>query len=256
MSVILLFIVLFGISYFLLNVVPKIPTWLKIRKASELILNKEYEKGLEVFEKAAKSKRMKPFTKIRYAFVELKYGDIAKAKKQISLILNDRTLKPRERYEAKSVWALIVLTEGDIEQTEELCEELYKNYLNTDVYCTLGYIYNKLRSPGEAVRFNLEAYDYNSDKAVIADNLGQAYYLNGQADEAEKIYKAKEGENPEFPEFWYNYALVEKALGDNGSALRLAKTALEKEFHHLTTVTREEVSALIKELEGNDTDAG
>lgn len=247
------FILVFIFFYIFFNIVPKIPSNRAVSKGTDLILKKEYEKGLEYFGKGAMSKKAKDFTKIRYAFLELKFGDIKKAKKVISGLLNSNMLKRGDRYEAKSVWALICFIEGDNEQCEEVCGELYKNYLNTDVYCTLGYIYNITKSPEEAVSFNLEAYDYNSDKPVIADNLGQAYYLNGDLEKAYELYEKTMGKNPDFPEFYYNFALVLKNMGDKKRAVEMLDKALEKEYHNLTTVKKEQVCQLKRELtEGNE----
>lgn len=245
---IIYFILVFIFFYFLFNILPAMPSANAVKKGTELILRKDYEKGLEFFEKGAMSKKAKAFTKIRYAFLELKFGDIRKARKVISSLLMNNKLSRGDRYEAKSVWALICFIEGDKEQCEEVCGELYKNYLNTDVYCTLGYIYNLTRTPEEAVRFNLEAYDYNPDKAVICDNLGQAYYLNGENERALELYESNEGKNPDFPEFYYNYALVLIKAGNKEKAASVIETGLSKEFHNLTTVKREQLEELKKEL--------
>jgi len=222
-----------------------------IKKGTELILKKQYKEGLIWFEKGAMSKKIKPFTKIRYAFLELKYGDMAKAKKVISLIINDSFVDKKVKYEAKAVWALIAFMEGDIEEATEVCDMLYKNYKNTDVYCTMGYIYNLSKSPEEAVSFNLEAYEYNPDKAVIADNLGQAYYLSGKLDEASEIYEKVMEKNPNFPEAYYNYALVLIKKGNNAEAIKMLEKALEQEFHNLTTISSEKIEETLFELTSN-----
>ena len=120
------------------------------------------------------------------------------------------------------------------------------------MYCTLGYIYNILKTPEEAIAFNKEAYEYNPDKAVIMDNLGQSYYLNGDYDEAEKLYEKIMETNPKFPEAYYNYANVLIKKGDNEKAKEMLKEALTKEFHNLTTVSLTKVKETLDLLEGND----
>lgn len=250
--IILYFIIVFIFFYIVFNVLPKMPSTSNINKGTKLILKKEYEEGLKYFEKGAMSKKAKVFTKIRYAFLELKFGDIKKAKKVISLILNDAFVDKKMKYEAKSVWSLIVFLEGDIEQTEEVCDELYNNYKNTDVYCTLGLIYNMTKAPADAVKFNEEAYGYNPEKAVIADNLGQAYYLNGEYEKAEDIYNKVMEMKPVFPEAYYNYALLLIKLGRNEEAKEMLEEALKKEFHNLTTVPAEKIKEVLASLEGNE----
>jgi len=248
----ILFVVLvFLFFYVVFNYLPKLVPGMHIKKGTELILKKQYKEGLIWFEKGAMSKKIKPFTKIRYAFLELKYGDMAKAKKVISLIINDSFVDKKVKYEAKAVWALIAFMEGDIEEATEVCDMLYKNYKNTDVYCTMGYIYNLSKSPEEAVSFNLEAYEYNPDKDVIADNLGQAYYLSGKLDEASEIYEKVMEKNPNFPEAYYNYALVLIKKGNNAEAIKMLEKALEQEFHNLTTISSEKIEETLFELTSN-----
>ena len=99
---------------------------------------------------------------------------------------------------------------------------------------------------------NKEAYEYNPDKAVIADNLGQAYYLNGDYEEAKELYVKIMEKNPNFPEAYYNYALVLIKTGDNKKAKEMLNEALTKEFHNLTTVSLTKVKETLDSLEGND----
>lgn len=247
--IIICFLLVFAFFYFLFNILPKIGPYLNIKKGTKLILEKNYTEGIKYFKKGALNKRIKPYTKIRYAFLELKYGDIKEAKRVISLIINDPLVNKKMKYEAKGVWALIAFLEGDLEQAEEVCSDLYKNYKNTDVYCTLGYVYNVLKTPAEAIEFNKEAREYNPDKAVISDNLGQAYYLNGDYDEAENLYETIMENPPEFPEAYYNYALVLIEKGKSEKAKEMLEKALTKEFHNLTTITKEQV---LEKLEGNE----
>lgn len=250
--IILFAILVFLFFYVVFNYLPKLRPALLVKKGTELILNGNHKEGLEFFAKGAMSPKMKPYTKVRYAFLELKYGELKKAKKVISLIINDSFADRKVKCEAKGVWALISYMEGDMEQALEVCDFLYKNYKNTDVYCTMGYIYNLAKSPEEAVTFNLEAYGYNPDKAVISDNLGQAYYLNGEYEKAEELYEKIMKNPPNFPEAYYNYALVLMKKGDNEKATQMLKEALNKEFHNLTTVSYDAVSDTLKSLEGNE----
>lgn len=248
------FLLVFAFFYVVFNLLPKLVPALNIRKGTKLILEKNYEEGLKYFKKGAMHKRIKPYTKLRYAFLELKYGDIKEAKKIISLIINDAFVDKKIKYEAKGVWALIAFIEGDLDEAQEVADNLYKkNYRTTDVYCTLGYIYNVVKTPEQAIEFNKEAMEYNPDKAVIKDNLAQAYYLNGDYDMAERLSKEVVDTSPRFPEGYYNYALVLMKKGDRKKAKEMLNEALTKEFHNLTTITKEQVLNL---LEGNESDVG
>lgn len=240
-SLILLFIVFFIVF----NIIPKYP-YLYVSKGTKLITEGNLEDGLKLFEKGASSRNVDYMTKIRYVFTELKLGSIEKAKAKISYILSEKKLPSGMKYEAKAVFALILFKEGSLDEAKELMLEVYENYKNTNMYCTLGYLFNILEVPETAVKFNLEAYEYNKDHNTILDNLGQAYYLNGEYEKAEEIYEKLIEKSPAFPEPYYNYALVLIKKGDKEYAKELLEEALTKPFNNLTTVTKEEINMKLK----------
>ncbi|MBR4893535.1 MAG: tetratricopeptide repeat protein [Clostridia bacterium] len=240
------FILVFILFFILLNVVPKYK-YLYILKASSLIGEGKLEEGLRLFEKAAYHKKIDFMTKLRYAFCELKYGDIKKAKKMVMWILNEKITR-NVYYEAKAINALILFKEGEIEEAKEAMTTVYENYKNTNMYCTLGYLFNILETSENAVNFNKEAYEYNSDHNTILDNLGQSYYLNDEIDEAYKVYETLIEKEPAFPEAYYNFALVLIKRGENERAKEMLETALTKEFHKLTTITKEETENILHNL--------
>ena len=245
------FLLLFILCFIVFNIIPKYP-YLKVSKATGLINEGKIEEGLELFSKVLKNKNVDYMTKIRYVFTELKFGDLKKAKESISYILAEPKLPRGMRYEAKAVFALILYKEGSLDDAKELMSDVYENYKNTNMYCTLGYLYNVLETSEEAVRFNLEAYEFNSTHHTVMDNLGQAYYLNGEYDKAEEMYKELIEKNPAFPEPYYNYALVLIKKGDLEYANELMSEALAKPFNNLTTVTKEEIKIQIERINPNE----
>ena len=95
---------------------------------------------------------------------------------------------------------------------------------------------------------NEEAYEYNSDDAVICDNYGLYLMRKNNYDEALKVYeKALESER-NFPEIYYNYALVLIEKGEKEKARENLEKALEKPFFNNTTVKKEAVEAAISDL--------
>lgn len=238
------FIVVFIIFFILMNLVPRYK-YIYISKGTKLIEAGEVEKGLELFHKGCQSKKVDYMTKIRYAFTELKFGDLKKAKQMLMIVLNEK-IPNNIRYEAKSIYALILYKEGQPEDAKEVMLEVYENYKNTNMFCTLGYLFNILESPENAVKFNEEAYEYNSDHNVIIDNLGQSYYLNGENEKATEIYEELMEKEPKFPEAYFNYGLVLLKNGKDSLAQEMFNKALEKPFNNLTTITKEEVERYIR----------
>lgn len=240
------FILAFILFYILFNLVPKYK-YLYVAKGTKLITEGKIREGLLLFEKGAYGSKTDYMTKLRYAFCELKFGDMKKAKKMIMRILGDK-IPLNIKCEAKSVYAIILYKEGDLEDAKETMLWVYDNYKNTNMYCTLGYLFNILESPENAVKFNEEAYEYNGDKDVILDNLGQSYYLLGENEKALKIYEEFIDKEPSFPEAYYNYALVLLKAGDKDRAREMLTAALTKKYHNLTTITKEDVQNVLDQL--------
>lgn len=240
------FILVFVLFFLLFNIIPKYK-YLYVLKGTNLITEGNVEKGLLMFEKGIDSNKVDYMTKIRYAFLELKFGDIKKAKRTILRILSEK-IPNAVRYEAKAIFAIVLFKEGDSEEAKETMLSVYENYKNTNMYCTLGYLFNILETPENAVKFNEEAYEYNNDHAVILDNLGQAYYLLNENKKALNIYEEVMSKEPNFPEAYYNFALVLLKEGEKEEARKMLDKALTKPFHNLTTVTKEEVETKLVKI--------
>ena len=234
------FILVFIGFFILFNVIPKYP-YLFVIKAIKKIDEGKHKEGLLLYRKVLKKKKIDGMTKIRYAFLEIKYGEIENAKEELNKLLADLKLPFATKYEAKAVYALVLYKEKNFEEAKELMLEVYENYKNTNMYCTLGYLFNILEKPDVAVNFNKEAYDFNSLHNTILDNLGQAYYLNGELEKAKEIYENLIDKSPAFPEAYYNYGLVLLKTEDKELANEMFERALAKPFNNLTTVTKEEI---------------
>ncbi len=214
-----------------------------------MIANGQVAEGLKAFRKACDHKKIAPFTKVRYAFTELKLGDLAEAKKMLMRLGADKSVPANIKYEAKAVFALVLYKEGNLQEAKEVMNEVYENYKTTNVYCTLGYLYNILNDPKEAVRFSEEAMEYNNEHPVLLDNYGQALYLDGQYDKALELYEQLMEKKPAFPEAYHNYALVLLKKGDRETAIEMLEKAANCAFNNLSTVSKEEVDRLLQELE-------
>ena len=248
MNPFVLLISLFLFFFILFNVVPKFP-YLFIWRATKMISKGQVEKGLEAFRKACRYKKIAPFTKVRYAFTELKLGDVQKARQMLLQVSADPKIPVNVKYEAKAVFALVLYKEGNLGEAKEVMDEVYENYKTTNVYCTLGYLYNILNDPQDAVKFSEEAMEYNDEHPVLMDNYGQALYLDGQYDKALELYEKLMTKKPNFPEAYYNYALVLQKKGDYTNAFEALCKAVKCPFNNLSTVSKEEVCSLLNEME-------
>lgn len=206
------------------------------------------EEAIKWFDKAYKSGSAKPMTVTSYAYLLLKCGNITEAEKILNEQMN-KLLSNEEKMNVKSNLALVLWKKGQLDEAVNMLEEVFSNYKTTTIYGSLGYLLILKGDLNKALEFNLEAYEYNSSNAVIQDNLGQTYFLMGEYDKSQEIYEKLVSTNPSFPEAYYNYGLLMKQKGELNKALELMKKALEYKFSFLSTVSREEVEAEIKNIE-------
>jgi len=204
--------------------------------------------ALKWFKKAHETKRAGARISVSYAYILLKNGDLAASEDILRQVINSSPRAEDVPY-IKSILALVLWKKGELDNAVDMLEEVIKTYKTTSVYGSLGYLLILQGDLEKALKFNLEAYDYNSSDKIIQDNLAQNYYLLGMYDKAEEIYKPLLESNPSFPEPYYNYGLLLEKTGETGRALEFIKKALDYKFTYLSSITREEVESKIREIE-------
>ncbi|MGI6669947.1 MAG: tetratricopeptide repeat protein [Acetivibrionales bacterium] len=206
--------------------------------------------ALKWFKKAHETKRTGAGTRISvsYAYILLKNGDLSASDDILQQVMNSSPAVEDVPY-IKSILALVLWKKGELDNAVEMLEEVIKTYKTTSVYGSLGYLLILKGDLEKALKFNLEAYDYNSSDKIIQDNLAQNYYLLGMYDKAEEIYKPLLESGPSFPEPYYNYGLLLEKVGKAAQALEYMKKAMNYKFTYLSSITREEVESKIREIE-------
>jgi tetratricopeptide (TPR) repeat protein len=208
------------------------------------------EKSLTWFERAYKTGVAKPQTVASYAYLLLKSGKIQEAENILEILLR-LNLSEDNRMMAKSNMALVQWKKGYLDEAIATLEEVIKVYETSNIYGSLGYMLIQRGNLDKALEFNLKAYDYNSENAIILDNLGQVYYLKQDYDKAHELYEKLMAKEPSFPEAYYNYALLLKAKGEYEKALEKAEKALNYKLSFLSTIQKDDIDILINELKNH-----
>ncbi len=206
------------------------------------------DEAVKWFGKAYATKKAGVRNSVSYAYILLRKGELAKADEIMQQIFKENKKSPEFPY-IKSILALVLWKKGELDASIEILEEVIKVYKTTSVYGSLGYLMILKGDLEKALQFNLEAYDYNSSDKIIQDNLGQNYYLLGDYEKANEIYKPLIDKAPGFPEPYYGYSLLLLATGQKDEALEYMKKALGYKFSFLSTISREEIEEKIKGLE-------
>lgn len=209
----------------------------------------EFEKSFAWFERGY-NHGMTVKQKVTYAYYLLREGRTDRSEEVLNTILAFSGCSKEEKYLAKSHHALVLMkTNREAEALEELLE-IFPHYKNSTIYGSIGYLHIIASDIETAEKFNLEAYDYNSDDKVILDNMVQLYNKKGDYETAFSYAEKVMEKNPAFIEAYYNAAVAAKAVGK----IDLAKEYLEKtkdlQTSFLSSVTHEDAEKLLEELNG------
>ena len=205
------------------------------------------EPALKWFKRAYEDKKSGVKPAISYAYLLLKNAELEKSEEILKKLLKDYP-NAEEVHSVKSNLALVLWKKGELEAATNMLEEVIASYKTTSIYGSLGYLLLLSGDLEKALQFNLEAHEYNSSDKIILDNLGQNYYLLGMYDKSAEIYESLVKKSPAFPEPYYNYGLLLEKQGEPEQALEMMKTALDSKFSYLSSITKEDVEAKIKEL--------
>jgi len=210
---------------------------------------KNYDKAMELYEKAYNSKNRKFTVDISYAQALMRMGKPDKALEIINAILGLRITKEL-RTSAKMTRCMINYKLGEFQEAYEEASEMFEDGFRTsNMYCLVGLLMLALDKPiDETMRFCEEAYDYDSDNRDNVDNLIVCCLKTGDYKRAAELAEGIVEEHPLFVEGWYHGALALKGLGNRAKALEYANKIEGCNRTFMTTVSEEEVQKLIKEL--------
>ncbi len=215
--------------------------------ANVQFLKGENEKSLKTFEIADKIGTLSPKNLWAYGYMLLREGKLERAR----TVLTRASLsvsKPAIKNPIKSLLALVEWKEGNLPLAIEMLEEVIEDYKTTAMYQNLGLLYVVSGNKEKALKFNLEAYDFNADDMIIMDNLAEAYALCGELEKAEEMYLKLLEKEPHFPEAYYGYGLLLVEKGEREKGIELIRQSLDKRFSFLSVKTRDEVEEILRSI--------
>ncbi len=227
----------------------KITSQIYVIKASLAYQKGDTDSTISFLKKAYKTGSAKVSAVTSYGYMLLKCAKLDEAMKIFEEQLASPKLSDKDRYDIKSNYALVLWKKGQIDKAISLFESIIPQFKTTNIYGSLGYLYNLNNDLEKALVFNLEAYDYNNDNGVILDNLGQTYYLLGDFEKANEIFKTLMSKKPDFPEAFYDYALVLEKLGDNEKCIEMLKNAQLIKISYLSNITSEDIENKLADME-------
>lgn len=207
----------------------------------------ENEKSLQTFELADKIGKMSPKNLWAYGYMLLRQGRVEDSR----VVLTRASLsvsKPKIKNPIKSMLALVEWKSGNLPLAIEMLEDVIEEYKTTAMYQNLGLLYVLSGDKEKALKFNIEAYDFNADDMIILDNLAEAYAMCGEKEKAEEMYEKLMEKEPHFPEAYYGYGLLLIEKGEREKGIELIRESLDKRFSFLSVKTRDEVEKMLEDI--------
>lgn len=237
---------IFGITVLLIGIVF---AWLSrgsivAHFASNAAQKGNTERALRLYRRADKLGKMSYGARVNYGYFLLKNGYLGEARVVFNKISMDKKINNTARKQLKSLQALVVWKEGRLDEAIEMLEEVTTDYVTSMTYQSLGLLYILKRDKEKALRFCLEAYEYNPDDNVIVDNLAEAYALCGDTENAMKTYEELLSRNPHFPDAYYGYGILLMQNGRREEGLDYIGQSLGKKFSFLSALPRERVESI------------
>lgn len=208
-------------------------------------------KGAAAWYKKCMDNRPKVNHRINYAYMLMRIGEFEEAEKVLDYILRFKGVKPEHRNAARQHRCMVYYKQGRLDEAVEEAQTAYDDGFRTSVMrATLGF-FKLVQDPKsqETFDFCAEAYDYDEDSRDIKDNMLLAYYHQGEYDKAKEISDKVMEENPQFVEAYYHGAMVEEKLGNYKKAKEYLEKTADCRWSDMTTVTKDEIAAFIKEIE-------
>lgn len=217
-------------------------------KGRKLYDNGNKEDALQYFEKASNSKFCKPRVYVSYAYLLLIEGKLDDCEKMLNMA-SKFTLASKDNLNARITLALLNWKKNNLDESINILEELYKENKSITLYEGLGYLLILSGDYEKALKFNLEALEYDSSSSIINDNVAESYYFLGDIEKAKKIYYELTQSPLSFSEPYYYYGLIHKEEGDLESAERLFKRALKCPDSLLTGLSKETIKDKLTNLQ-------
>lgn len=211
---------------------------------------KDYNSALHFYEKACLNPKVDSSIILKYAYILLYCGKLTACKEMLDSI-NYNALKSNLKISYTITESLYLWKSGNLSSSIIKCRQINPEFKHTLLYETLGYLLVLSGNYIEALKYNEEAYEYDNESLIIADNLAQSYYFLGNFEKAAKIYTKIIEDNdkkPTFMEPYFYYGLILKSNGNFDSSLKYFNIALSMKESFLSSLTHNRIQEEINSI--------
>lgn len=213
--------------------------------------DEKYKIAMEKYQICIADPNCKPIFLEGYSVLLMRFKRFEEAKDLLRRADKLPMSKP-DKLKLRINFAICQWKTGKLDQAIELMENVFNDLKTSVVYGSLGYMYiEKAAQTGDfakAIEFNNAAYDYDSDDAVILDNLGQLYLNMGDEEKALGYFERAHERKPQQVDTLYYLAKIYHHRGRDEEAKSLLDIALSGNYSALATTSREMAQELRDEL--------
>lgn len=211
--------------------------------------NADYEKALKLYEEAYAKGMDAPRLLRGYSVLLIRTRQFDKALEVLKRMEKLPGLKPKDKAELHTNYAIILWQKGHLDRALELLDDVFRHNKNGTIYSIIGYLKIEKGDAQEALAFNQEAFEYDEEDPVFLDNLGQTYYrLLGDKEKARPYFEKAIKKKPSAIDT--NYFMAQYAIeeGFYDEARRYLETAKAGFFSPLNYATPEMIEEKLAEI--------
>lgn len=212
----------------------------------------KHENALNLYEKAFAAGFSKPSYVMAYGVLLLRFRRFDEAKEAFLKAERSRQITKEERAQLRINFAICQWKLGNLDSAIENLKIAKEASVTGTIYGSLGYIMiEKARQTGdytEALAMNMEALEYDSEDAVILDNLGQLYLSMGDKEKALEYFTKAHENKPTQVDTLYYLAKLAIERGEKDQAKEYLTDALGGNYSALCTTTRDQAQELLESI--------
>lgn len=223
----------------------------KARKALLLQSKGQAAEAERLYEKAIEEGLNSARYLLAYSVMLIKKFDFEKAKKIILLAEKAPDLSNDQKRQIYINYAICLFKSGESDKAIKLLEKEHRNRTSGLLQQTLGYFYVENGDFGKAYEFITEALDYDSEDAIVLDNMAQYYYRKPDPDKekAKEYFEMALERRPKQIDTLYFLSLYDIENGDTEAAKAKIETALNGNFSPLNYAQKDTLTKLLHSLE-------
>ena len=220
--------------------------FISVFKGTKAHKNEDYKTALDYYRKAVQAKNVNGSIISSYILMELKHGNVDKAKKYIDENLNNRSFNSREYTDLTLCESLVLWKTNDHEKAINSLMSSLDDNKSTVAYETLSsYLVISTRFH-EAREIITEGLEFNDSSNVLKSNLAELNYLTGDITEAYDVFNTLVEANVNFMEPFYYTGIELHKAGKYDEASKMFNEALNKNDSLISLVTRAQVEKALE----------